>query len=114
VLFNGTSEECFPILITNDDSFESFSEAVEIVVANFSLSDPSLTALASRPSTQLVILDDDRSVTAGFSQDSLNLVVDEGVGTVGLCVGIISPGPSVPFDSQLEFVVGTQAQTASE
>ena len=114
VLFNGTSEECFPIQIVNDNSFEGSSEVVEIVVASFNLSDSSLTAMPSRPSTELVILDDDRSVTVGFSEDSLSFVVDEGVGAVSLCVGIVSPGPSVQFDSQLEIVVGTQAQTASE
>ncbi len=112
--FNRSREECVPVRINDDNIFEGSSETAEIAIAGFNLSDPSLTAMVSRVSTQLVILDDDRSVTVGFAAGSVNPVVDEDAGSVRLCVEISSPGPQAQFDSFLEVIVDTSPQTASK
>ena len=111
---NETRRACLTVLVTDDDIFEEPDEAFEIVITDYALSDSTLTALPSRGSSRLIILDDDRSATVGFDPNSVNPLVDESDNMAILCVGITSPGPQVQFKSLVELIVGTRSQTASK
>ena len=113
VLNAALRRDCIHVIILDNEEFED-DEMVEVVISSFSVDDPDLVVLDSRPSVLLSIIDDDRDAVVGFLPDFTVVNGSEALGTVMLCVGVLFPGPELGFESVIEVVVGTRRGTAGE
>ncbi len=113
VLDNGLRSDCFQVRILDDDLFEDpVLEEFNLNILSVESTNLDFRVLTSPANVTVVIEDDDRSVTIGFSDIFYSVNESD---SVRVCVAVTIPPPMERFTQQeIVLLVSTLPGTASK